>query len=161
MKVYIGPYKRWVGPYQLANILKYVGVSEDRCHKIGEFLADTWVGSLTHWVYKKRKRIIKVRIDEYDLWSLDYTLAEIIYPALKRFKDSKQGTPWVDAEDVPPEIFETKEYSEINWKWVLDEMIWAFEYTLDDDFRKETEENEKRASNGRRLFAKYYYCLWN
>ena len=61
MKVYIGPYRNWWGPYQLANLLQKVGVSDDRCDKIGEWLSDTWVDDLCQWIDSKEKRKIKVR----------------------------------------------------------------------------------------------------
>ena len=35
MKVYIGPYKEWWGVYQLADLLKKVNVSQNRCEEIG------------------------------------------------------------------------------------------------------------------------------
>jgi len=84
----------------------------------------------------------------------------IILPMLKQLKDTKQGAPCVDDEDVPeylrtvkkPKLKRKKddvrntlqvhavdmndEESTIHlkWDWVLDEMIWAFEQkTIDDD----------------------------
>lgn len=66
MKIYIGPYKNWWGPYQIADLLQKVGVSEDRCEKIGEWLANTRLMDFCQWVDSKRKRNIKVRIDEED-----------------------------------------------------------------------------------------------
>ena len=35
MKVTIGPYRNWIGPYQIANSLKKIGVSDDTCYKLG------------------------------------------------------------------------------------------------------------------------------
>jgi hypothetical protein len=81
---------------------------------------------------------IDVRIDNYDTWSMDHTLAPIILPMLKQLKETKHGSPWVDDEDVPEELRSTSAPPKENeydiddnhhkrWEWVLDEMIWAFE----------------------------------
>ena len=72
MKVYIGPYKKWWGPYQIANLIPFV--SEDTSEKIGDWLAKTWVNKVCEWFYSKNERKIKVRIDRYDTWSMDHTL---------------------------------------------------------------------------------------
>lgn len=138
MKVYIGPYKSWIGPYQIANKLKHFGASEDRCHKIGEWLSNTWVNKLCQWIDSKRKRTVKVRIDRYDTWNLNDTLALIIFPMLKQLKATTHGSPHVDDEDVPENLRSTSAPPKENewdvdgnhhqrWEYVLDEMIWAFE----------------------------------
>ena len=144
MKIYIGPYKNWVGPYQIADILKIVGVSEDRCHKIGTWLSETSAGEDTilskfcNWIHTKQERDISVRIDRYDTWSMDSTLAMIILPMLKQLKDDKHGAPFVDDKDAPKEFrstsapkkkheWDTDDNHFKRWDWVLDEMIWAFE----------------------------------
>ena len=81
-------------------------------------------------------------------------------------------------------------YHHQRWEWVLDQMIWAFEQHADSDWEEqyysgetdlkiddaglltegpnhtfkvddEGRENHRKAmENGRRLFAKYYECLW-
>ena len=38
-------------------------------------------------------RKVSVQIDSFDTWSLDHTLANIIYPALLQLKEQKQGVP--------------------------------------------------------------------
>lgn len=138
MKVYIGPYRNWIGPYQIADLLKHVGVSEDRCHAIGEWLSNTFVNDICEWIDKRRKRKIKVRIDPYDVWSFDNTLALIVLPGLKMLAETKHGSPSVDDSDVPDELkstnagpkentWDTDEFYHDRWTYVLGEMIWAFE----------------------------------
>lgn len=138
MRVYIGPYKNWIGPFQIADYLKYFGVSDDRCHKIGKYWSDTWVNNVCTWIDSKRKRNIKVHIDHYDGWSMDSTLAYIIHPLLVRLKNNKQGSPLIDDEDVPESIRSTSapvkenewdidDFHHQRWDYVIDEMIWAFE----------------------------------
>ncbi len=83
---------------------------------------------------------VSVRIDNYDTWSMDHTLAYIILPMLKQLKETKQGGPYVYPEDVPTELRPTKKeltaYTKNGetdskfferWDWVMDEMIFAFE----------------------------------
>lgn len=87
---------------------------------------------------KRTERVIRVRIDPYDIWEMDTTLAHIITPMLKKLKEAKHGVPVVDDEDAPEELrtmettsddpdFEKKERM---WNWIMNEMIWAFEQKL-------------------------------
>ena len=135
MKVSIGPYTNWIGPYQIANKIPFL--SEDTREKVGDWLAKTWVNDLCEWIHSKKHRKIKVRIDEYDTWSVDSTLAYIILPMLKQLRDTKHGSPMVDDEDLPvhmrhgdPDV--NDRWIHYKWDWVLNEMIWAFEqYNVD------------------------------
>ena len=99
MKVYIGKYVKWWGPYQLAELIPFV--SEDTQDKIGSWLSRTWVDDVCEWLNSKTKRKIEVRIDKYDTWNMDNTLAHIILPMLKQLKETKHGSPLVDDEDLP------------------------------------------------------------
>jgi len=146
MKIYIGPYRNWWGPFQIADLLKHVGVSEDRCHNIGEWLGDTWVDPVCQWIHERKKRNIKIRIDRYDTWNMDHTLAYIVLPMLKQLKETKHGSPMVgeyfnqtsnsaqgsfdfyaDGDDAAWEAGHEE------WAKVLDHIIWAFEQELDED----------------------------
>ena len=140
MKVYIGPYKNWIGPYQLADMIPFI--SEDTSFKIGTWLAKTWVNNVCEWFYSKIDRKIKVHIDKYDTWSMNNTLAHIILPMLKQLRDTKHGSQFVDDEDVPahmrhgnPEGYDN--WVHYKWDWVLNEMIWAFEQELDGDWEEQ------------------------
>ena len=93
--------------------------------------------------YKKNRKV-EVRIDDYDVWGLDHTLALIIHPALVKLKECKHGDPSVDDEDVPEKLRSTSAPPKENewdtdknwsnrWDWILDEMIWTFEQCSDDD----------------------------
>lgn len=135
MKVYIGPYKDWIGPYQLVDWLKYFGVSEDTRDKI----IDRVIKVIPYKVFAffNRDRKVKVRIDDYDTWSMDHTLAFIIAPMLKQLKDTTHGAPHVDDEDVPENLrstnakpkeydYDMDEFHFARWNYVLDEMIFSF-----------------------------------
>lgn len=115
MKVYIGPYTNWVGPYQIVDGLffwheKYPSDELEkrwdyRLHdKLSTWLADTWVMPFCEWINRFKKRKIKVKIHEYDHWNCDSTLTPIILPLLKSLKEHKQGSGHIDLEDVPEEM---------------------------------------------------------
>lgn len=162
MKVDIGPYPRWIGPYQIAEKIlfwrdKYANneanpldthPDHDTIHRFGEWLAtnrkgeDSWLTKLCQWIDSKKKRRAYVRVDGYDTWNADHTLALIITPLLKEMLERKHSSPRVDDEDVPedlrstsaPELTEDeKNCGHIDdnwlkrWEYVLGEMIWAFE----------------------------------
>lgn len=85
----------------------------------------------------KKKRKVKIKIDKFDTWSMDHTLAMIIHPMLKQLKKTKHGAPCVDDDDVPEELKSTTAPPKKNewdtdsnhfkrWDYVLDEMIWTF-----------------------------------
>lgn len=89
-------------------------------------------------------RQIEIRIDKFDTWSMDHTLALIIVPMLKQLKATKQGAPFVNDEDVPEHLRSTAAPPLENgwdiddnhfkrWDWVIDEMIWAMEQVIKDD----------------------------
>ena len=183
MKVKIGKYVDWFGPYQLAEKLMFWVPKEkdehgfprtaDRVHNFGEWLAHgsvepdpevgdvrswdgerhhTWLYRFLSWIHSKQERTIKVHIDRWDTWSMDHTLALIVLPMLKQLKATKHGAPQVDVEDVPKELRPTKkELAAYNkdgttddkfferWDWVLDEMIFAFDSKVNDDWEEQFE----------------------
>ena len=172
MKVYMGPYKEWWGAYQLVDLLQKVGVSQDRCDKIGDKLDDSWIHTFCEWIHSKRNRKIRVRIDCSDTWSMDSTLSYIIIPMLKQLKETKHGSPSVDDTDVPKELRSTSAPGKENegdiddnwhdrWNWVLDEMIWTFEEIGKVPEKKDMEAQDKRMKRGFTFFGKYYQDLWD
>ena len=189
MKVRIGPYKDWWGPYQIADMMKRVGVSEDTCDKLGDFLHKTWLAPICEWIESKRHRKVYIHIDKYDTWSMDSTLALIILPMLKQLKGSKHGSSYVDDEDVPENLHMSKKEMKIfncggnekytkeeveasglkffaRWEYIFDEMIWAFEQIVDDREPTHFQEmvatpDHERIRRGTTLFGKYYQSLWD
>jgi hypothetical protein len=187
VKINIGPYPRWFGPYQLAEkILFWKDKDDDAVFAFGELLDKyTPIARISQWFFSKRK--VKVRIDPYDTWSMDHTLGLIIVPMLKQLKATKHGSPSVSDADVPEDLrspmgyLATEDYDvddnyHKRWDWVMDEMIWAFEQTIDetsDDhfFDRSVEPyvydkdghraHMQRIDNGIMLFGKYYQGLWD
>jgi hypothetical protein len=134
-------------------------------------------------------RIQYVKIDHYDTWGMDSTLAVIILPMLKDIRASKCGAPCTDDKDVPKHLRSTSAPPKENpwdtdalwfdrWNWILDEMIFAFESIVHDNWedpfftgmdgpkegrkwdKKGYMKVEKRIQNGLTLFGKYYRSLW-
>jgi hypothetical protein len=169
---------------------------DDRVGKFGDYLADTWLGKFCYWIDSKKKRKVKVRIDKYDTWNMDHTLALIILPMLKQLKATKHGSPYTDDEDVPEHLRSKANRNKmgdldirnvesgdpdntihIRWEWVMNEMIYAFEMELDEDWDLRIYEKhgndwppaalaerkviQDRIANGFRLFGKYYQGLWD
>ena len=113
-----------------------------------------------------------IHIDDYDCWSLDYTLARIIHRALIRLKETKHGYPelWEDGMvthhnwdrqlhfDFIDEDIETN-YLIDKWNGVLDKMIYSFGKIMEDDYF-DNEEWEK-IQEGLDLFSKHYTSLWD
>ena len=167
MKINIGPYHSYFGPYQLAEFLcSWAKKEKDEIgfartptwvHEFGEWLAHgsierntkfslsdnrptTWLYDLLSWVDSKKHRKVAVRIDKYDTWSADATLALIILPMLVQLKATKHGAPFVEDADVPEGLglrsteaepkaneWDTDSNHFVRWDWVLDQMIWSFE----------------------------------
>lgn len=145
----IGPYRnRWISKVHENYMDKKYGynnwdTSNDFLDKAIEKLEQSlqWVYNNTINLYLDSiDRKVKVRIDHYDIWSMDHTLSYIILPMLKELKKNQYGTPFVDNEDVPDELkMSEQDLIEYNnsgkvddlyvkrWEYVLDEMIFSFE----------------------------------
>lgn len=193
MKVKIGPFpNRWVSDVFTHYMnRKYGYVDWPKDYTLFERVLEKFE-SLLQSVYNytinlfldRREQQIDIRIDYWDTWSMDYTLAPIILPMLKQLKENKHGAPDVDPEDVPEELrATTEEYHQYKregetdpkfferWDWVMDQMIYSFEYKVkkDDLFMyfdpheeyDEMQAEQERISNGFRLFGKYYEALWD
>jgi hypothetical protein len=155
MKVWISRYRNhWLSPYVILTRVCFWERDEDRIYNLKEEADNPyvrWVNFLDpicqgihrfldfihpRWTY--------VRIDPWDTWSMDHTLADIILPMLRQLKATKHGAPHTDDEDVPEYLRSTmaqpKEYEwdtdDLHfkrWDWILDEIIWAFEQKVNDD----------------------------
>jgi|TARA_Y100000310_G_C20421687_1_gene686982 hypothetical protein len=177
MKVYIGPYIDCIGPYQLSDLLRYVGFSESRCDKVGCFLDRKGLGKFCEWVYGKRKRKIHVKLHPYDTWNMDITLAHLIVPLLKQMQEQKQGSPMIDDDDLA-KLNITEQNIHERYDAFLREIIWAFEVYLTDweedyytdnnvdrSFISSELEDKKELTHKIRsrfeMFGKYYMMLWS
>ena len=158
MKIYKSKYRNhWVSPYTILKAVcfweKDDAVFYNHEDKPGHKY-DRWVNRLEPFSKAWMKfldfvhpQINYVKIDRYDTWSMDHTLADIVLPMLKQLKDSKHGAPYVDDLDVPEELRSTSAPAKANewdtddnhfkrWDWVLAEMIFAFECKVDDSWQE-------------------------
>jgi hypothetical protein len=150
MKVYISNYRsHWLSPYTILERvlfwLDWDNISYD------EPWVERWSNRLEpvckalQWISERvRPRTEYVKIDRFDTWSMDHTLAMITLPMLRQLQATKHGAPMVDDEDVPENLRSTSAPPKENewdtdsnhfrrWDYVLDEMIWAFEQKVKDD----------------------------
>ena len=151
MKIYINKYRsHWLSPYTILDKVFFwreIDYNEpvierwsDRLHPLCEALRR--VLDVIH------PKIDYVKIDRWDTWSMDHTLAMIILPMLKQLNESKHGAPFTEDDDVPEHLRSTNAAPKENewdiddlhfrrWEWVLGEMIFAFECQLNEDWDEE------------------------
>ena len=191
MKVYLGKYVYPITTYDIASkiifwdnneyrkklnaILKF-GLSYNQNSKklsiLSKFL-DKYNS------YQKRKVFIK--IDDYDVYNLDYTLSLIIEPSLKKLLDDEWLSFKADNEDLPKELqISDDEYKLISFtylendprlseiynrleqqpKYIINKMIYAFNILNSTESDKIKEDYKKEIDEGLRLFGKYFRNLW-
>lgn len=90
--------------------------------------------------------------DDSETFSLDHSLAKLIAPRLRRFRDVTIGTPG---------MFEGSEGGREKWLAELDSMVKAFEfYASDEYFECNDQEKLEDTNKAIELFAKRYGALW-
>ena len=155
MKVYKSNYRHhWISPYIiLEKVFFWREIDYD------EPLIEKWSNRLLPFskAYQAvmdfiRPQISYVKIDRYDTWSMDHTLADIILPMLKQLQKDKHGSPNVADEDVPMELqswtspakdeYDTDGHHFARWDYVLNEMIFAFECKVDDTWQEKFSSGE-------------------
>lgn len=146
MKVYKSNYRNhWISPYIVLEKVffwKEIDYDDPFIEKWSDRLSPICIAIQKVMDYI-HPQIDYVKIDKYDTWSMDHTLANIILPMLKQLKATKHGSPKVDDEDVPFELrsytawpveqYEIDDHWHARWDYVLSEMIWAFEQKVDID----------------------------
>ena len=157
MKVYRSNYRHhWVSPYIILKVICFWEKDDSvfynhedkpghKYDKLVNFLNPFCVAwqKFLDFVHPEIKY---VKIDRWDTWSMDHTLADIILPMLKQLQATKHGGPFVADEDVPDELKSTSAPPKENewdtddnhfkrWDWILDEMIFAFECKTDDSWQ--------------------------
>ena len=131
---------------------------------------------------KKGDQKVSIKLDSWDTFSADHTLALIIHPMLVAYKASypENVAPCCSFdEDVPVHLKSTIGIEEPNvvldeaeseaeeklrveqWEWILGEMIWAFDTKINtDSCGLWGTPEEQRMLNGMVLFGKYFNGLW-
>jgi hypothetical protein len=183
MKIYFSNYRdHWLSPYTILEKVFFwreIDYDEPIIKKLSDILNPFSV-AWQKFLDFVHPRMRYVKIDHYDTWSMDHTLAPIILPMLKQLKETKHGSPQVELEDVPEYMRTTTtedwdsqltfdfynqdpaleephfgKYNNIHdrWNYVLDEMIFAFEHLVDDKW-------EDAYSSGK-LDIKHVPCEWD
>lgn len=157
MKVYISAYRyHWISPYTILEKVCFWEKDNDVFYNHEDKpnnKYEKWInilspicGAISKFLDFVHPKINYVKIDKWDTWSMDATLGMIVLPMLKQLKETKQGAPFVDDEDVPDELKTTSAPPKVNewdtddnhfkrWDWALDEMIFAFHSKQDDSWQ--------------------------
>jgi hypothetical protein len=102
------------------------------------------------YLSKRDIRFFKQRLvrgwDDGDTFSLDYSLAKVILPRLKRFKEVTIGHP--------------SDTDEKEWQDKLDKMIAAFEFAGSETRWSAPQSEYVKHAEGLRLFGEHYFSLW-
>ena len=152
MKVYISKYRyHWYSPYKMLEKILFWKDWENIDYDTP--WVEKWSDRLTPIAKAIQAvldfihpRVEYVKIDYWDSWSMDHTLSLIVLPMLRQLQATKQGSPFVDDEDVPEELRSTSAPPKVNewdtddnhhkrWEYVLNEMIFAFEHKIDDSWQ--------------------------
>lgn len=155
MKIYTSKYRNhWVSPYVILTKICFWEKDQDRIYNLKDDPAnpyEPWVKVLEpvcrawqRFLDIIHPRIEYIKLDSWDTWSFDNTLAEIILPGLRQLKETKHGAPYTDDKDVPEYLrshmaqpkeneWDTDSLHFMRWDWILDEMIWAFEQKVNSE----------------------------
>jgi hypothetical protein len=162
MRVYISNYRdHWISPYTILEKVFFwreIDYDEPLIEKLSDLLTPI-SKAIQKFLDFVRPRVVDVKIDYWDTWSMDSTLAPIILPMLKQLQRTKHGSPHCDPADIPEELRVTghvdwsqqmefefddnEKYREESWnivhrqwEWVLNEMIFAFEHLVDESWQE-------------------------
>ena len=155
MKIYMNkPKDNWLSPYTIVEKIIFwreIDYDEQLVKSIIKYTKLPWFCDKLYSIRSFINRDINyVKIDPWDVWSMDSALSPIILPMLKELKRVKHGAPFVADEDVPPklrskhgkggsahDIHKIDDGTDKNFfkrfDYILDEMIWTFEQLCMDD----------------------------
>lgn len=178
MKIYRSNYRHhWVSPYTILKVVCFWEKDDSVFYNHEDLPGhkyDKWVNFLNPFCVAWQKfldfvhpEIKYVKIDRWDTWSMDHTLADIILPMLKQLQKSKHGSPSVDDEDVPSPLrstapgardrceneWDSDEHFHERWDYVLGEMIFAFECKVDNSWQEKFSSGE--------IDKKTVACKWD
>jgi hypothetical protein len=140
----------WLSPYTILEKIYFwreIEYDEPMIARLSDLL-NPFCTKLHKFLDFIHPEIRYVKIDPWDTWSMDTTLAHIILPMLKQLKATQHGAGYVEDADVPEELKSTSATPKENeydlddnhfkrWEWVLDEMIFAFTCNIDDSWEDE------------------------
>ena len=143
MKVYTSNYRNhWISPYTILEKVLFWLDWDNISYETP--WVERWSNILNPFCVAAKKfldfvhpQIRVVKIDYYDTWNMDSTLAMIVLPMLKQLNATKQGAPLVEDDDVPEHLrstaappkaneYDTDDNHFARWEWVMEELIWTF-----------------------------------
>jgi hypothetical protein len=124
--------------------------------KEADYKTSAWRLSKPYLIDKKdgryplfSKQIKKRGFCNSELWCLYSVIASFVLPRLKEFRRLRHKGH--------PSCFKSQQ----EWDAVLDEMIFAFEFSLNEDLSFGFDKNnQRRYSKGMQLFCKHFESLW-
>lgn len=133
MKVKIKYIKDFPSFGDIERFMTRIGIDDDIASKIVDKLYDNEFIKKMHnkicdWWYRDGYEKVDVDIIYDDLWNGDRTLAYILIPFLKEYKIRKEdfgSYPHCEEISSPEE-----------WSAILDEIIWAFENIINDNWQE-------------------------
>jgi len=93
-------------------------------------------------------------ITDDELYSLDCTIAKFIHPRLIEFRDRFRGRSLPFRDDGTCMTSE-------EWVSIINEMIFAMEYVVNQFEINYEEVNMSRVKYGMKLFSKHFFDLWD
>ena len=154
MKVYLNKYRdHWLSPYTILEKVVFwrkIDYDEPVIERWSDRLQPVCEG-LRRVLDVVHPKVDYVKIDRWDTWSMDHTLSRIALPMLRQLKATKHGAPNVDDFDVPEHLQSTAPGARDScehewdiddnhfkrWDWVMDQMIFAHESKLNDDWQEQ------------------------
>jgi hypothetical protein len=154
LKVYLNKYRdHWLSPYTILEKIVFwrkIDYDEPVIERWSDRLQPVCEG-LRRVLDVVHPKIDYVKIDRWDTWSMDHTLSRIALPMLRQLKATKHGAPNVDDFDVPEHLQSTAPGARDScehewdiddnhfkrWDWIMDQMIFAHESKLDDDWQEQ------------------------
>ena len=162
--------------------------SENKCIEAIYLFFWRWYYRLTSSLYYKCKYALQRLFrgyDDLDTWNAAWYIARKAVPVLKAMRDRFHGTSikWhredrfgdievltvdeVYAGSKEPGYEGPNAFTEDEWRAVLDDIIFAFQWQIDLDTYHDTRDeqafkaDEKRQKRGLQLFSIYYRNLWD
>jgi len=105
---------------------------------------------LRHKSLKREVKFLYQRLtrgwDDGETFSLDYSLAKLIAPRLRKFSEIRRGYP--------------SDMTDKEWQIILDKMIAAFEFAGSEASWDAPPSEFEKHQEGINLFAKFFHSLW-
>tara|TARA_Y100000310_G_scaffold123587_1_gene122341 strand:- start:1380 stop:1913 length:534 start_codon:yes stop_codon:yes gene_type:complete len=139
---------------------------------------DDWCPKSLYRKVDKLVRWYRWGFNPEDLWSLDYATAKFLLPRLKKFKETKHGSPSLLNDDESLQMAYEEEHGKLNftkdehgnmeyenleklWDFALQKMIDGFEESMNNDYHDDWDKHKKIIDDGLFYFSRYFTTLWD